>query len=716
MRSYDAMDYHPIADKLVDVLCQKTQSTNRLFFHVMVSYYLTKVASMMRASVNTHDRGKIPVNCYALNLAYSGEGKGHSTNIVEEQVINTFKERFLEETFPKMSEASLGKLAIKRAIKKNVDEGEELLRTTKEFELLGNFAFSFDSGTTAAVKQMRQKLLMSDCGSMNMEIDEIGSNLLGNIDVLNTFLELFDVGKVKQKLTKNTADNLRGEEIDGKTPTNMMLFGTPAKLLNGGRVEEEFYAMLETGYARRCLFGYVKSSTRNTSLTPEEIYDMLTDNSANTFLQTLSNDLGKLAHPSYFGTTIDIDKNVSLLLIEYKIACERAANGLSDHEEIRKAEVAHRYFKTLKLAGTYAFIDNSPDLTEDHLYNAIKVVEDSGKAFESLLTRERNYTKLANYIAHIGREVTHVDMVEDLPFYKGSENQKREMMTLAIAYGYKNNIIIKKSITDGIEFLIGEALKETDTTKMVISYGTQLAENYKCEYVPFDKLHTLTQLPNYHWVSHHLYENYRKEDHVISGFNMVVLDIDDGVSMDTVQLLLRDYTSLIYTTKRHTDAANRFRVLLPMSHTLKLDANEFKEFMNNIFEWLPFDVDTQTNQRSRKWQTFNGKHEYNSGKLLDSLLFIPKTSKNEERKKVINDQQSLNNVERWFIDNTATGNRSNQYIRYALMLVDSGMDINAVQNNLIGLNNKLSDKMSEAEILSTILVTASKAIHKRDSL
>ena len=197
---------------------------------------------------------------------------------------------------------------------------------------------------------------------------------------------------------------------------------------------------------------------------------------------------------------------------------------------------------------------------------------------------------------------------------------------------------------------------------------------------------------------------------------MVVLDIDDGVSMDTVQLLLKDYTSLIYTTKRHTDAANRFRVLLPMSHTLKLDANEFKEFMNNIFEWLPFDVDKQTNQRSRKWQTFNGKHAYNSGKLLDSLLFIPKTSKNEERKKIINDQQSLNNVERWFIDNTATGNRSNQYIRYALMLVDSGMDINAIQNNLIGLNNKLPDKMSEAEILSTILVTASKAIHKRDTL
>jgi hypothetical protein len=715
MRSYEQMDYHPIANQLVDVLCQKTQSTNRLFFHVMVAYYLTKIASMMRTTVNTHDRGKIPVNCYAINLAYSGEGKGHSTNIVEENVINCFKDRFMEETFPGISQASLAKLAIKRAIKKNVPEDEELLRVEKEFDLLGNLAFSFDSGTTAAVKQMRQKLLMSGCGSMNMEIDEIGSNLLGNVDVLNTFLELFDVGKVKQKLTKNTAENLRNEEIDGKTPTNMMLFGTPAKLLNGGAIEDALMTFLDTGYARRCLFGYAKISTKDTSLTPTEIYDMLTDPGANTFLQTLSNDLGGLAHPSYFETVIDIDKDVSLLLIKYKLQCEKIANSLSDHEEIRKAEVAHRYFKTLKLAGTYAFIDRSTQLTEDHLYNAIKIVEDSGKAFEALLTRERNYAKLANYIANIGREVTHVDMVEDLPFYKGGENQKRELMTLAIAYGYRNNIIIKQSVTDGIEFLTGESLTQTDLQKMTISYSTQLAENYSCEFVPFDKLHELTQLPNYHWVAHHLLDNYRREENVVPGFNIVVLDIDDGVSIDTAELLMKEYKYLLYTTKRHTDINNRFRIILPMTHTLKLDPNEYKEFMANVFEWLPFDVDKQTNQRARKWLTFNGKHSYNDGKLLDSLLFIPKTSKNEERKRVISDQQSLNNVERWFMTNTVSGNRSNQLIRYAYMLVDSGMDINGVQNAILALNNKLPDKMPEAEILSTILVTAAKAIAKRNA-
>lgn len=714
MKDVSTMEYYAPAEKLVEILCKKTQNNNPLFFRILVAYYLTKVASMMRTNIQTHDRGVIPVSLYAINLASSGQGKGHSTNIVEEQVIHLFRERFLEETFPKISDKNLLKLAIKRAIKKDVEEEDELERVKKEFEQLGTLAFSFDSGTTAAVKQMRHKLLMAASGSMNMEIDEIGSNLMGNIDVLTTFLELFDVGKVKQKLTKNTTENTRSEEIDGRTPTNMMLFGTPSKLLNGGKVEEEFMTMLETGYARRCLFGYSRKYERDTSLTPEQIYDMMIDNSSEVYLQDLAIKLGELADSINFDTTITISKDVSLLLIEYKIKCDIISDNFADHEEIRKAEISHRYFKALKLAGTYAFIDGSHEITEDHLHSAIKLIEDSGQAFKQILTRERNYVKLANYIATIGREVTHVDLVEDLPFYKGTEAQKREMMTLATAYGYKNNIIIKKQFNDGIEFLKGESLNETNLDNMIISYGTQLAENYQNDNVAFDGLDELTQQNNYHWVAHHLLDGYRKEENCIPGFNLVVIDVDDGVSIDTAKLLLKEYTYLIHTTKRHTTQVNRFRIIFPLSHTLKLDANDYKEFMSNIYEWLPFDVDKQTNQRSRKWMTHTGKHWFNQGSLLNALLFIPKTTKNEERKKIIVDQHSLSNLERWFISNIGAGNRSNQLIKYALMLVDSGMDIDSIRNNVLALNNKLPDKLDDAEIMSTIVVSASKAIHKRD--
>lgn len=713
MKTFEEMEYHPASEKLVSILCSKTQNSNPLFFRVLVGYYFSLVASMMRTTIATHDRGDIPVNLYALNLSTSGSGKGFSTNIMENGVIHLFRQRFLEETFPILAEQNLPKLAVKRANRKSTDPDEELARVQKEFDNLGSLVFSFDSGTPAAVKQMRHKLLMADAGSVNLQIDEIGSNLVGNVDVLNTFLELYDMGLIKQKLVKNTSENVRSEEIVGRTPTNMLLFGTPAKLLNGGKTEEELYSMLETGYARRCFFGYSRSSNKTLELTPEQVYTMLTNQDSDKFLEEFSAKLENLADIINVNKRLQMSKETSLLLIEYRLKCEREAEQYPEHEEIKKAEISHRYFKALKLAGAYAFVDDSPELTQDHLYQAIKLAEESGDAFNRLLTRDRPYVKLAKYIASCKREVTQADMVEDLPFYRGATGQKQEMLNLAIAYGYKNNIIIKKSFSDGIEFLRGETLKESSLDRCVISYSNDIALNYVNEFAPFDKLHKLTQINGMHWVAHHLANGHRNEENCIAGFNLVVFDVDGGTNLSTVKLLLKNYKFLIYTTKRHTDEENRFRIIMPINYQLELDAKDYKEFMSNIYEWLPFEVDTATNQRARKWLSCEGHYEYNDGEVLDALPFIPKTSKNEARKELMNSQQSMDNLERWVINNIGDGNRNNMLLRYSMILLDAGFDFEAIRTKVIALNDKIPDKLEEAEIMATIMTTVMKTIAKR---
>ncbi len=711
----DQMVHHPTSEKIVEILCSKTQNENPLFFRVLVGYYFSVVASMMRTTIETHDRGDIPVNMYALNLSPSGTGKGFSTNIMENSVINLFRERFLEETLPILAEQNLPKLAVKRANKKQTDPDEELIRVQKEYEQAGTFMFSFDSGTPAAVKQMRHKLLMANAGSMNLQIDEIGSNLVGNIDVLNTFLELYDIGNIKQKLIKNTSESIRNEEIVGRTPTNMLMFGTPSKLLNGSKTEEELYSMLETGYGRRCFFGYIRAQQKQTVQSAQEVYDALSNKQSNIYLEQVAGRLERLADIINIDKKLIMSKDTSMALIEYRLQCEAIAASLPEHEEIKKAEISHRYFKALKLAGAYAFVDNSPELTEQHLYNAIKLAEESGEAFNRLLTRDRNYVKLAKYIATVKSDITQADLVEDLPFYRGAAGNKAEMMSLAIAYGYKNNIIIKKSFADGIEFIRGETLKETDINKMVLSYSGDIADNYVNENPPFEKLHILVNAPDLHWVNHHLINGnkglgHRSEENCIQGFNLAVIDIDGGVNISTVQLLLKKYKYLLYTTKRHSDEEHRFRLILPLNYELAMDAKDYKEFMNNICEWLPFDVDTAVNQRARKWLTCEGHYEYNDGELLDALPFIPKTSKNEERKQAIDSQQSLDKLERWVITNIGDGNRNNMLLRYAMILLDGGFDFENIRSRVIDLNDKIPDKLDEAEIMSTIMVSVMKSL------
>ena len=713
MKEFGEITYHPTLEDLTQLLIKKTQSNNPLFFRVVSTYYFSILASLMRVHINTHDRGIIPVNTYALALSASGSGKGFSTNIIEESVIHKFRSIYVGDTFPIIAERHLLKLAQFRAAKTGLPEEEILDKLTSEYEQAGEIPFSFDSGTSPAIKQIRHKLLLSDIGSINLQMDEIGSNLVSNTDVLNTFLELYDIGKIKSKLIKNTADSKRVTEIEGRTPANMLLFGEPTKLLNGSKTEEEFYSMLQTGYARRCLFGYSNRVKKESKLSPEEVYDMLTDTSNDTILNNLANQLAKLADPIYHNTILEMDKQTALLSIEYRQKCEQLAEEFPEHADIAKAEMSHRYFKALKAAGAYAFIDNSPELTLDHMYQAIKLTEASGDAFNNILSRDRNYARLAKYIAEIKSEITDVDLVEDLPFYRGSVAVRRDLIQLATAYGYQHNILIKKRTVDGIDFFSGETLDLTDLDKLTISYSTDITEGYISEKAPWLKLYKLVTLDGYHYCAHHFRDGYRSGANVIEGFNLLIIDVDDGLSVNTAKLLLQDYTYLLVTTKRHTEEKNRFRVILPLSHRVKLNVKQYTKFMKNVFAWLPFATDAQTADIARKWQSFNGEYHYNEGQLVDAMLFIPDTKKEAEQSKVILDTKDLSNIERWLVSNMQEGNRSNMLIRYAFMLVDNGLSFEAIADTVHNFNDSMSNGLSREEVDRTVMVSVMRKITER---
>jgi hypothetical protein len=708
--------YNQLSEEIVDILVAKTQSQNKHFFRILVAYYLSKVASMMRTNIDTKDRGVIPVNTYVLNLMPSGAGKGFSTNIIEEDIIDGFRQNFLTHILPKESANELRIIANRRAARDpELSQQDAVTEVQKEYDTLGNLAFSFDSGTSPAVKQMRQKLLMSNCGSMNLELDEVGSNLTNNAEMLNTFLELYDIGKVKQKLTKNTNDNKRGEELSGRTPTNMMLFGTPTKLLDGSRVEEEFKQMLETGYARRMLFGYDTCCNNIQQQTAEELYDALTNCNISNDTSRIEKLITSLADQSKFNSVLSLSKANTIHLLKYKLNCEALAREMKPHEETQKAEIAHRYYKALKLAGAYAFAEDSKEITQEHLDSAIQLVEDSGDHFKRIMCKEGSYARLAKYIADVGKEVTQVDLIEELPFYKGNESQKRDMLSLAIAYGYKNNIIIRKSYVDDIEFLSGEALKETDLDSVSVAYSNDITTGYLPETISFKELPQLICAPGYHYTAHHFLDGYRSSEKAIPGFDLLILDIDSGTSINTAMELLSDYTAMYATTKRHTEDKHRFRVILPMSHFIKLSPKDYSKFMENVFNWLPFDTDTATKDIARKWMSHNGEAHFNEGDLIDATLFIPQTKKAMEQERMLLDAKGMDNMERWFHTRIETGNRATMMIRYGFMLVDNELPLDFIMAKLHQFNDKLPDPLPREEIDTKIQISLSRKIIQKEN-
>ncbi len=713
LKPLSEVDYNPTQEDLLQILRTKTQNVESdLYFRTIIAFYLSQIASSMRATIVTPHRGKLPVNMFVCALMESGAGKGYSMNIMEREIVQGFSETFRKQTFPNVSEQSIDDEARKRAVRNQTDEAEEREELWKEFNSLGAMPYSFDSGSGPAYKQVRTKAQIAGIGATNFIGDEIGTNLSSWSEMLAVNLEAYDVGLIKQKITKNGSDSKRYEERSDPVPANMLVFGTPSKLFNGGIEEREFISLLETGYGRRFLFGIGKKTVAQ-DMTAEELFDILTNHNSDALVTQLAHRFQTLADEINYNREIAISKDVTLINLQYQLDCEKRASAMSVFEPIRKAEMQHRYFKALKLAGVYAFIDCTPEITEEQMYAAIKLVEDSGKACDRILSQDKNYVRLAKYIAAVGKEVTYADLVEDLPFFNGSKAAKDDMMSLARAWGHRNNVIITKKFDDGFDVFRGETLKETDLNNMIFSASNHVAYNYTPSTSAnlknvraWENFHRVATQSGVHWCNHTFEDGHRVEEKSIPEFNMVVIDVDGECSLETARMLMQDYKCFFYTTKRHTEDENRFRIVVPLKYHLKMTANEYKEFMNNLFAWLPFKVDEQTNQRCKKWLSHpSDESSYNDGELLDPTQFIPKTAKNERRMAEAQDIGDMDKVEQWFARSIEEGNRNNTILKYALMLLDGGMAPDEAETKTIQFNAKLKNGLSTDELRTTVLKT-----------
>lgn len=710
--------YNPIVEDIVAVLIAKTQNYNENFFRLQTNFYLSLIPSSLNININSKITTEIPINFFGINLADSGTGKGLSTTYLEHTILQKFKNKFIYQTLSDKALLSIDLEANKRAnLPKYADMSLDMIRDKifSEYESYGAYKFVFDSATTPAIKQFRNKLLLANVGSLNMIIDEIGGNLKANIDPLFTYLELFDKGITKDKLIKSTSDNVRYIELSGSTPANLLLFGTPSKLLDGGSVEKDFFDLLESGYARRCFFGISKKKESDIEISVDDLYNAIlsTNNSTkiNQYIQLFEN----LSNINFCNKTLDVSESVDKLLLEYRLLCEKRALDYGEHQEIQKSELSHRYFKALKLAGTYAFLDGSIEIKDFHLKQAIKFAEDSGKALEEILYREKPYARLAKYLqSNKNKSFTLVDLSEDLPYVRGTKNQKEELILMATTWGFTNNILIKKEIINNIPFFSGESLSFTDLEKINVSYSNQLSDGYLNEQINWNQLPKLISTENYHWCNHHLNNGKRNEASIIPGFNLLVLDIDNGISINNVINLLKKYTFLIHTTKRHNQELDengnpieRFRVILPIKYTLNLSTQDYKKFMQNIEKYFSFSSDSATFQASRKWLTKIPnqviKFYENKGELFDVISLIPNTIKEKEFNILTESISNLEPIERFFrYEIEANGNRNNHLIRYGLMLVDSGKSQEEIEKTILNFNSQLTNPLPVPEIESTI--------------
>lgn len=712
-------------EDIVNILNIRTGIENKKFFRVLTIYKFCQIASMMRAKISFANTNNIPINVYALNLAESGFSKGKSVNILNQDIFKEFENEFKHNIFKdEIIEDKIRYDCQKEFEKYGGDDTEtRYYKKKQDLNACSRFMYEFPISTTEGLRSLRNRLSISGLGSTNMKTDEIGS-MLSNKDikeVLDFNLEVYDMGLGNNKLLKVESKG----EATNSVPSNMLLFGTPERLFDSDSTEKLFMDFLITGYGRRLLFGYEKEINMK-SISPEKRWEELSSTHLREEQLYLSKKFKDLCKIDNLNKEYILDEETTIELFKYEELCKDRASKMKSYETIKKAEMNHRYWKALKIAGAYAFIENSDEITSEHIEDAIELVEESGESFNEMMKTDAPYVRLAKYIAETDIKITQVDLVENLPFYKGSESNKRDLMELAIAYGYQNNIIISQTVENGITFFKGETLKDTNINNMIISYSEDIAKNYQNKLAPFNKLHNLINQKKYNFCSHHFIDGHRCSENAKQEFNLLVLDIDKGLNIDTFKSLMGDYAYLLYTTKRHktTEIINgkkiihgdRYRVIFPMANILKMKPDEYSTFMKNVFNWLPFEVDIQTSDIARKWECNNGEYFYNEGKLFPCMNFIPNTKKHRDMNDKENKLRNMDSLEKWFVRNMENGNRNNMLLRYGMSLLDKGFNSEMIELSLIGLNEKLDSPLDIGEIKGTIMRSIVKEETKRGEI
>jgi len=690
-----------ILRKITQLIKSKNPTADSFLVTLMALNKLSQIASNMRVKIQYVDGGIIPVNFYGLALAGSGFGKGKINNILEDNIINEFQDRFMNSLAPSVSMSKLETLAETKSLDEGIDITVAQAEIYKEWNKLPKHLYTFSDATIEGLKAKRLKLSMIELGSTNMEIDEIALNLERVSDVLSVLLEAFDAGKAKQKLIKVDSNS----DVS-KVPANLFMFGTPSRLLNGSKLERIFIDFLVNGYARRMFFGYIDDDSAPVTMSAEERLASLRDVTVTADLDNMSSYLASFASEHQVGKILFIHDDVAIKLLEYEDYCLSRSMDMKKYQEIQKAEMKHRYWKAIKLAGILSFISKEDGITMNDLNDAIAIAEESGKAFASIINRPPSHVRLLEFLIDQDKKVTHAELVEKLDFYNSAnKTMKEEMITLATAYAYSNNAVIKRLMVEGIEFISAKELEPSDGSKCILSVSTDIVEGYEPKIGEFNNL-KLVLSAQVEYCSHHFKDGYRDDKHALPKFNLVILDIDDGTSLQMAMAMMSDYKYVIGTTKRHQTEGygDRFRMILMLDRTIELDTEEHSKFMSNLYEWLPFKVDTAAKDIARKWSG-NPKAMIfeNEGKAITSIDFIPDTSKEQAMRERIVDLSNLDSLERWFALNASTGDRNHKTLRYALMLLDGGLDIETIEDKVLAMNSRLAEPLPEREIYQTVM-------------
>ena len=661
-----------------------------------VHYVLSLAASLKRVTLKGLDEDRVPLNYYGITFANSGRGKDLSVSIAMkfvEPIIDAYNSR-------------LSDLVISHQ-EQNVDMSIPSLENKE--------------GTTSGFLQDRNVLDVLKVGSTNIRVEELVSVLKSSDfeQVLNMLTESWQEGSNASRSFKS----YMSPKINF-VPANCLLYSSPEGFRNEGNKQfQGFVDNLSNGMARR---SYVVFDESDVQIEAEPTVESLKVYSENIKIaKQRSKDMSDYLSNIILNCnkTIEFTVEAELVVKKYEIINKNIVAKSPLMKNAVKAEMLSRAYKIRRLAGLYALYDGSIEVSIENVNDAIEWAESLSKDLIIALNAETIAEKIFDYLDKVEKYSSQTDVMK---YYKMTVKDFKENIDEVYTVAYDNGSTMQSKVFDKEAKVIKYNLIKgelTEADQMICSTSNSMSDDFVQQKIGYKNLPDLVMGKYGKNYSAGLFlNNKRNKDNYIKRQNLIIFDVDEGMSIEDAKLFLSQYRGFIATTRNHLKEKNgkvleRFRIVLVSKYIFNLDHEEYKHTITNFALLHNLTVDFPVIEPSRLYYS-NPESEVThleGDELIDLRAYIPETKEVEVTKKSIelgeqyDGGENINGFDKYFLMQTSQGNRNNNLVKYGFALITKkNLDFESAKAKVLSLNSMLPDPLSESELERTVFKSMSR--------
>lgn len=685
-----------VVEKCVEaVLLQKPDIPEKIVVQA-VHYILAIPASLKHIKLHGLDDNGIPLNYYGITFANSGRGKDLSVSILMRMItpiIDKYKYR-------------LEQLVIAANAKdQNIHIPD----------------FEHKEGTASGFLQDRNVLDVLKIGSTNVRVEELVSVLKSSDfeQVLNMLTESWQEGSNAARSFKS----YMSPKINF-VPTNCLLYSSPEGFRSeGNRQFQGFVDNLANGLARRSYVVFDESDIEGEAEPTEESLRKFADDlkKSKIIIEEMSEYLMDIFTNA--PSTIEFGVDAELEVKRYEIKNKNIVSSSPLMKNAVKAELLARSYKIRRLAGLYALYNGSDTVSVEDVHDAISWSESLNKDLVIALNAETVSEKIFDYLNKVQRYSSQTDIMK---YYKMTAKDFKENIDEVYTVAYDNGSTLQTKIFDKEAKVLKYNLIKGDPTspdEMICSASNEMSDNFEQLKIGYKQLSDLVRGKYGKNYSAGIFLNSkRNKDNYIKRQNLIIFDVDDGMSIDDAKLFLSQYRGFIATTRNHMKEKNgkvqeRFRIVLVSKYIFNLGHEEYTKTLTNFALLHNLTVDFPVIEPSRLYYSNPESEIFNldGEELVDLRDYIPETKEVKDTERAIkhaeqySGDERIDGMDKYFLMQTSTGNRSNNMIRYGYALMDKkNLSFEDARSKVLHLNNMLPEPLSESELERTIFKSMSR--------